>query len=115
MRRNLFEDVHEDFRASFRTFLEREVVGEQGRYGDWERAGIVPREVYERAGRGGFLAMAVPERYGGAGAPDFRFNLVVGEECQAAGVGSFGLGVTLQNDICLPYFCLLYTSDAADE
>src|SRR5207244_4117727 len=44
MRRRLFEDLHEDFRASFRTFLEREVVGEQGRYGEWERAGIVAGE-----------------------------------------------------------------------
>ena len=67
MRRTLFEDVHEDFRASFRTFLEREVVGEEGRYGQWERDGIVPREVFALAGRGGFLGMAVPERYGGAG------------------------------------------------
>jgi alkylation response protein AidB-like acyl-CoA dehydrogenase len=104
MRRNLFDDVHEDFRASFRTFLTREVIGEDGRYGAWEREGIVPREVYELAGRGGFLAMAVPERYGGAGAEDFRFNLVIGEECQRAGVGGFGLGITLHNDICLPYF-----------
>ncbi|HST32743.1 MAG TPA: acyl-CoA dehydrogenase family protein [Solirubrobacteraceae bacterium] len=104
MRRNLFDDVHEDFRASFRTFLTREVIGEEGRYGEWERDGLVPREVYELAGRGGFLAMAVPERFGGAGAEDFRFNLVIGEECQRAGVGGFGLGITLHNDICLPYF-----------
>jgi alkylation response protein AidB-like acyl-CoA dehydrogenase len=104
MRRELFEDVHEDFRASFRTFLEREVLGEEGRYGDWERAGIVPREAYARAGAGGFLGMAVPEAYGGAGADDFRLNLVIGEETQLAGVGGFGLGVTLHNDICLPYF-----------
>jgi alkylation response protein AidB-like acyl-CoA dehydrogenase len=46
----------------------------------------------------------VPERYGGAGVEDFRFNLIVGEETQRAGVGSFGLGITLHNDICLPYF-----------
>jgi alkylation response protein AidB-like acyl-CoA dehydrogenase len=105
MRRTLFEDVHEDFRASFRTFLEREVLGEEGRYGEWERAGIVPREVFALAGRGGFLGMAVPERYGGAGADDdFRFNLVIGEECQRAAVGSFGLGCSVHTDICLPYF-----------
>jgi alkylation response protein AidB-like acyl-CoA dehydrogenase len=114
MRRTLFEDVHEDFRASFRTFLEREVIGEEGRYGDWERAGIVPREVFAQAGRGGFLGMAVPERYGGAGADDFRFNLIIGEETQRAGVGSFGLGVTLHNDICLPYF-LSYCNEAQSE
>ena len=104
MKRTLFEDVHEDFRASFRTFLTREVIGEEGRYGEWERAGIVPREVFALAGRGGFLGMAVPERHGGAGAEDFRFNLVIGEETQLAGVGSVGLGITLHNDICLPYF-----------
>jgi long-chain-acyl-CoA dehydrogenase len=104
MRRSLFEDVHEDFRASFRTFLQREVIGEERRYGEWERAGIMPREVFAAAGRGGFLAMAAPESHGGAGAEDFRLNLVIGEECQRAGVGSFGLGITLHNDICLPYF-----------
>jgi len=104
MKRSLFEDLHEDFRASFRTFLEREVLGEESRYGEWERNGIVPREVFARAGEGGFLGMAVPEAYGGAGVEDFRLNLVIGEEVQRAGVGSFGLGITLHNDICLPYF-----------
>jgi alkylation response protein AidB-like acyl-CoA dehydrogenase len=114
MRRTLFDDVHEDFRASFRTFLQREVVGEEGRFGDWERAGIVPREVFARAGAGGFLGMAVPEAYGGAGADDFRFNLVIGEETQRAGVGGFGLGITLHNDICLPYF-LTYCNEQQRE
>jgi alkylation response protein AidB-like acyl-CoA dehydrogenase len=110
----LFGDVHEDFRASFRTFLEREVQGEEGRYGEWERAGIVPREVFARAGAGGFLGMAVPERYGGAGADDFRFNVIVGEETQLGGVGSLGLGITVHNDVCLPYF-LRYCSEAQRE
>jgi alkylation response protein AidB-like acyl-CoA dehydrogenase len=114
MRRTLFEDVHEDFRESYRTFLEREVVGDDGRYGEWERAGIVPREVFALAGRGGFLGMAVPERHGGAGVQDFRLNLIVGEEAQYAGVGSFGLGITLQNDICLPYF-LRYCTEQQSE
>ncbi|HEY4997375.1 MAG TPA: acyl-CoA dehydrogenase family protein [Solirubrobacteraceae bacterium] len=104
MRRNLYEDLHEDFRASFRTFLEREVIGDQDRYGQWEREGLVPREVFARAGAGGFLGMAVAERHGGAGAEDFRLNLVIGEETQRAAVGGFGLGITLHNDICLPYF-----------
>jgi alkylation response protein AidB-like acyl-CoA dehydrogenase len=114
MRRNLFDDVHEDFRASFRTFLQREVLGDEGRYGEWERTGLVPREVFALAGRGGFLGMAVPERYGGAGAEDFRFNLVIGEETQRAGVGGFGLGITLHNDISLPYF-LTYCNEQQRE
>jgi long-chain-acyl-CoA dehydrogenase len=104
VRRNLYEDLHEDFRASFRTFLEREVIGDEGRYGQWEREGLVPREIFQRAGAGGFLGMAVAEQHGGAGAEDFRLNLVIGEETQRAAVGGFGLGITLHNDICLPYF-----------
>ncbi len=114
MNRELFQDLHEEFRASFHTFLQREVVGEESRYGEWERAGIVPREVFATAGAGGFLGMAVPERYGGAGVEDFRLNLVIGEETQRAGVGSFGLGITLHNDICLPYF-LTYCDEAQRE
>jgi len=36
--------------------------------------------------------------------PDFRFNAVIGEEIMRAGAGAAGLGLTLHNDICLPYF-----------
>ena len=71
---------------------------------DWEREGIVPRELYAQAGEHGFVGIAVPERYGGAGIDDFRFNLVVGEEAQRVGASGAGLGLTLHNDICTPYF-----------
>jgi alkylation response protein AidB-like acyl-CoA dehydrogenase len=101
MLRTLFDDTHEDFRASFGQFLAREVAPH---HAQWEHDGIVPREVFLEAGAHGFLGMSIPERFGGAGVEDFRFNLIVGEECQRAGVGSFGLGITLHNDICLPYF-----------
>jgi alkylation response protein AidB-like acyl-CoA dehydrogenase len=114
MRRTLYEDVHEDFRASLRTFLAREVVGEENRYGQWQQEGIVPREIFAKAGGGGFLGMAVPERYGGASARDFRFNAILGEETQRASVGDLGLGLTLHNDICLPYF-LAYADESQRE
>src|SRR4029077_4626115 len=47
------------------------------------------------------------EELGGGGVDDFRFNLVLGEEVQAVGAGGAGLGLTLHNDICLPYFLSL--------
>jgi alkylation response protein AidB-like acyl-CoA dehydrogenase len=103
MRRVLFEDVHEDFRASFRTFLDRHVTGQEGRYGEWERDGLIPREVYALAGQAGFLGISMPETHGGSGMQDFRFNLVVGEEAQRAGVGGFGLSVSVHSDMCMPY------------
>jgi len=109
--RTLFDDTHADFRASFRRFLEKEVVPHNDQ---WERDGIVPREMFARAGGHGFVGMAVPERYGGSGVEDFRFNLILGEECQRVGVAAFGLGLTLHNDICLPYF-LTYCDEAQRE
>ena len=55
--------------------------------------------------------MQVPERYGGVGIDDFRFNQIVGEELGIAGSGGSGLGLTLHNDICLPYFLDLCTDE----
>jgi alkylation response protein AidB-like acyl-CoA dehydrogenase len=46
----------------------------------------------------------VPEEYGGGGVKDFRFNQVIAEEIQHADVNAAGLGLTLHNDVCLPYF-----------
>jgi alkylation response protein AidB-like acyl-CoA dehydrogenase len=100
VRRRLFTDEQEEFRASFRRFLAAEAVPH---HAEWEREGIVPRELYARAAGHGFVSMAVPEAYGGAGVEDFRFNLVLGEEAALAQVNGFGYGLTLHNDVCLPY------------
>jgi alkylation response protein AidB-like acyl-CoA dehydrogenase len=108
MRRHLFEDEHDAFRESFRRFLEKEVAPH---YAQWERDGIVPREVFLAAGSNGFLGMAVPEEYGGGGVDDFRFNVVIAEETARLGVTAFGLGVGLHNDIVLPYFLHLADSE----
>jgi alkylation response protein AidB-like acyl-CoA dehydrogenase len=108
MRRTLFEDEHEDFRASWRTFLEREV---SPHYERWERERLVPREAFAKAGAHGFLGMAVPDEYGGAGVDDFRFNVVLSEEAQRAAVGSVHLGMSVHSDICLPYFIRYATEE----
>jgi alkylation response protein AidB-like acyl-CoA dehydrogenase len=108
MRRTLFDDEHEDFRASWRTFLEREVAPH---YDRWERERLVPHDVFEKAGGYGFLGMAVPEEHGGAGVDDFRFNAVLSEEAQRAGLGSVHLGMSVHSDICLPYFLSYATEE----
>ncbi|MET0146077.1 MAG: acyl-CoA dehydrogenase family protein [Ilumatobacteraceae bacterium] len=108
MRRTLFDDTHDEFRAAFRSFLEREAVPHRER---WETEGIVDRALFATAGTSGFLGMDVPEKYGGGGVVDFRFNVVIAEELQRADLNAMGLGLTLHNDICLPYFLHL-TDDA---
>jgi alkylation response protein AidB-like acyl-CoA dehydrogenase len=101
MRRTLFEDEHDLFRDSFRQFVEKEIVPHHER---WEAAGVVDRELFTKAGANGFLGMEVPEELGGGGVKDFRYNLVISEEVQRSGTGGAGLGITLHNDICMPYF-----------
>jgi len=101
VRRTLFEPEHVDYRESVRRFVAEEITPH---HEQWERDGIVPRELFAAAGEKGLLAMQVPESYGGAGVDDFRFNQILSEEVSLAGVAGSGLGVTLHNDICLPYF-----------
>jgi alkylation response protein AidB-like acyl-CoA dehydrogenase len=101
MQRDLYEPEHEMFRESFRRFLEKEIVP---RAEEFEREGIMDRSDFPRAGAAGFLGMEVPEEYGGGGVKDFRYNAVIIEEIAETAIGGSGLGITLHNDICLPYF-----------
>ena len=108
MGRSLFDDEHDEFRASFRRFVEKEMLP---RSDERDRAGIVDRSVFREAGRNGFLGMAVPTEYGGGGSDDFRFNLVITEELHRVGMNGAALGFALHNDIALPYL-LRYATDA---
>jgi long-chain-acyl-CoA dehydrogenase len=96
-----YNEDHLAFGDAVRTFIAKEM---QPDYLAWESAGLAPRELFRAAGHNGFLGMQVPEQYGGGGTDDFRFNQILGEELMLAGVGGAGLGITLHNDICLPYF-----------
>ncbi|MEO6500580.1 MAG: acyl-CoA dehydrogenase family protein, partial [Jatrophihabitantaceae bacterium] len=101
MQRKHYDEDHLAFGDAVRTFIAKQM---QPDYLTWEAAGLAPRELFQTAGANGFLGMQVPEQYGGGGTADFRFNQILGEELMLAGVGGAGLGITLHNDICLPYF-----------
>src|SRR5688572_227050 len=106
MEQRLYEPIHEEFRALCREFLVREAVPH---YDAWERAGIVDREVWRKAGAAGLLGMDVAEEYGGGGQKDFRFNAVLVEEI--VGAGTSGLGFGLHNDVVAPYLTDLTTEE----
>lgn len=108
MERTIFDAEHDMFRASFRTFVDKEVAPH---HSGWERDGIVPRDLWLRAGAAGFLGMAVPEEYGGGGVADFRYNACLVEEGQYSGCVTAIIGFTLQNDVVLPYFLGLASDD----
>jgi alkylation response protein AidB-like acyl-CoA dehydrogenase len=101
MQRKHFDEEHVAFADAFRAFADKVIVPN---YLDWEKAGISPREIFLEAGRSGFLGMQVPEEFGGGGVDDFRFNQALDEQVALAGITGSGLGITLHNDTCLPYF-----------
>ncbi len=108
MERTLYSSEHRDFGDSFRAFLTRHAVDS---YEQWERDGIVPRDFYTQAGRGGFLSPEVDEEYGGAGVHDFRFNAILHEVGFGMDLTGAVGGITLHNDICLPYLVTYCTEE----
>ena len=98
MTRAIFEQEHEDVRRTARTFYEKEV---KPFHEQWEKDGIVPREVWLKAGATGLLCFDVPEEYGGPGVTDFRYHVVVSEEQTRAGAS--GPGFSVHSDIIVPY------------
>jgi alkylation response protein AidB-like acyl-CoA dehydrogenase len=105
-RPSIYEQEHEDFRASVRAFMEKEVVPF---HDQWEKDGQVSREVWRRAGEAGLLCFDVEEQYGGAGVKDFRYHTIVAEEL--ARVGASGPGFPVHSDIIVPYISSLGTPE----
>ncbi|MCW5851355.1 MAG: acyl-CoA dehydrogenase family protein, partial [Anaerolineae bacterium] len=101
-----FETEHDLFREAFREFLAREVVPHTEA---WEKAGLVPKAVWRKAGRAGFLVTWADEEYGGAGARDFRYDQIVAEELAAANEGGLALG--LHSTVVAPYLDHFGTPD----
>jgi alkylation response protein AidB-like acyl-CoA dehydrogenase len=102
----LYLDEHEDLRKTARAFFEREVAPH---HDQWETDGVVPRELWLKAGEAGLLCFDVPEEYGGAGIDDFRFNVVLSEEQTRAGTS--GPGFSVHSDIIVPYLTSLGTEE----
>jgi acyl-CoA dehydrogenase len=106
MRRTIFEPEHTAFRESVRAFIAREALPHTE---EWEAAGMVDRAFWRRAAEHGFVGFEAPERLGGAGVRDFRFNAILDEEMAYA--NAVGDNFSLQNDIVCPYLVTLGTEE----
>ncbi|MBP8131373.1 MAG: acyl-CoA dehydrogenase family protein [Candidatus Hydrogenedentes bacterium] len=93
-----FEEEHHLFRQSARKFIEREVAPYQSQ---WEKDGIVPRELWRKAGEQGLLCPDVPEEYGGSGIRDYRYHQVLAEEL--VHTSGAGVGFSVHTDMVVPY------------
>ncbi|MCW2990753.1 MAG: acyl-CoA dehydrogenase domain protein [Solirubrobacterales bacterium] len=107
MRRTLFDDEHDDFRASVRTFVEREVIPHHDR---WREQGGMDRELWLAAGRADFLGISIPGEHGGSGTGDFRFNVVLTEELARVSL-ALASSVGIHTDVVAPYLTELTTEE----
>jgi long-chain-acyl-CoA dehydrogenase len=106
MGREIFTAEHEAFRDMVRAFIAREVAPH---HDQWERNGVVSRDVWLAAGRAGLLGISVDEKYGGGGNTDFRYYAVMNEEFSR--VGAHGPGFLVHNEMIGPYLERLCTPE----
>src|SRR3954453_17533940 len=109
MRHSLYEKEHDEFRDMVRAWAEKNVAPF---HAEWEKAGIVPRELWLAGGAQGLLGLDLEERVGGGGGRglrDFRYNAVLDEELTR--IGASGVGFTLHNDVVAPYLRDLATQE----
>lgn len=106
MKRRIFDEEHEMFRDSVRSFLQNEIQPHSDR---WQEQGIVDREAYLKAGEQGLLLMWADEAYGGAAVKDFRYEQVLIEE--NARYGDAGFFATLHSRLVGPYIGELGTKE----
>src|SRR5438094_10027167 len=95
----LFSDEHEMLRRSIHAFVEKEVAP---RVGEWEAAGRIPRELWQRLGELGFLGLEFPTEYGGSGA-DFLASVVLGEEMARCRSGGVAFSLLVHTDMSSPW------------
>ena len=87
------------FRDNVQRFIDAEVLPH---YQQWEKAEIFPRELWNRLGEQGLLAVDIPEAYGGHGA-NFLFSMVIQETFARANFPSVGGPMAVHSDIVAHY------------
>ncbi len=95
----VFNEQHEMFRATVRSFVEKEVMPHVE---EWEAAGRIPKSIWPRMGELGLLGVEYDEKYGGAGA-DVLTTVVLHEECARSRSGSFAMAVGVHTDMASPH------------
>ncbi len=100
-----YTDAHYAFRERLRAFVAEEITPFAGQ---WEEDRIVPREIWRKMGRAGFLCMDLPPAYGGIGG-DFLYSCILTEEMSRTGIT--GVAAALHSDIVVPYISA-YGSEA---
>ena len=96
---SIYEQEHEDFRRTARSFLEKEVIPF---HEQWEKDGQVDREVWRKAGA--TRAALLRRRRGSTAAPGSRTSATTWcSPRRSARAGASGPGFPVHTDIIVPY------------
>ncbi|CAI8416554.1 MAG: Acyl-CoA dehydrogenase [Polaribacter sejongensis] len=84
-----FTEEHEAFRASFKDFLQKEVVPHINK---WEKEGSIERFIWKKFGEMGYFGLNTPEEFGGLNL-DLFYTVVFLEELQKINSGGFAAAI----------------------
>ncbi len=96
----------EFFQENLDRFILSEVLPN---YEQWEKDEMFPRALWTQLGEQGFLAVEVPEEYGGAGA-NFLFSALILERFFYHNCSSIGSALQVHNDI-VPHYVLRHGTE----
>ncbi|HEU5484714.1 MAG TPA: acyl-CoA dehydrogenase family protein [Microlunatus sp.] len=105
MQRTIFDDDHEAFRDTCRTFVDRQLRPNQEKHIANHEFG---REMWLELGKQHLLGLNVPTEYGGSGVDDPRFSMVLAEELSKLAV-AYSSCVGIHADCVAPYLVDLCT------
>jgi len=101
-----FTEEHEAFRASFKFFLQKEVVPHIEK---WEKTGTIERFIWEKFGEMGYFGLNTPEEYGGLDL-DLFYTVVFLEELQKINSGGFAAAIWAHE-----YLAMTHLNEEASE
>ncbi|HEY5981193.1 MAG TPA: acyl-CoA dehydrogenase family protein [Microlunatus sp.] len=107
MLRTIFDEDHEAFRESCRTFVDRQLRPNQEKHIANHEFG---RELWLELGKQDLLGLNIPAEYGGAGVEDTRFAMVLAEELSKFAF-AYSSCVGIHADCVAPYLVDLCTEE----
>ena len=107
MKRTLFDEEHEAFRDSCRTFVDRNLRPNQEKHAAEHGFG---RQMWLELGKQGFLGLNIPEQYGGSSVGDPRFSMILAEELSKLSF-AYSSCVGIHADCVAPYLVDLCTEE----
>ncbi len=108
MNSTLFTEDHALYRRTVREFVTRQVEPHAQR---WDAERTIDRDTWTVAGRQGVIGLSVPEKFGGQGEPDYRYQVVVMEEFAKVGAAALTSSFSLQDNVVIPYLADLGTDE----